>query len=91
MKTSFAACAVATLLAFAAGASAADDFEHAMQLYDNGQYSLALPPLQAAARGGQPVSRYMECALRHKADRTAARSRLRCFDWIAAGGDFEPG
>jgi TPR repeat protein len=42
-----------------------------------------------AARGGQPVGRYMVCALRKHAG-APVQSARRCFDWVAETGRPAP-
>ena len=42
-----------------------------------------------AARGGQPVGRYMVCALRRQTG-AAPHAPRRCFDWVAVTGQPAP-
>ena len=36
-----------------------------------------------AARGGQPVGRYADCAMRRDGVRSLPPVRMKCFDWMA--------
>ncbi|MCD6679444.1 MAG: hypothetical protein LT102_02120 [Burkholderiaceae bacterium] len=136
MKTRFATALFLSTLALSPVASAQSSaesaqasLEQAMRYYENGQYRLALPHLEAAAeagdahaqemlgfmhamggifypgvaldrrealrwfdraaQSGQPVSRYMRCALQRTPDYALPpmpRARKDCFDHFADSG-----